>query len=329
MKAKYQKYYDALKGVDLSSGVSTLSGAVSKSTTELAAIKSDSTAWNELGAQAFNDVTLPKIMDSISLLSENITGALTEVVTKCTELVSQLTELDSLEKELESLGSKWTYTEGGSKSQSEVNSHNNKIAELTRKIEEKESSIDGVIAAINGISIKEASSAIEASGTDTTTGTELVATPSDTSASGVLSYTVGKLAEPGKEVQVLGKRATLLDVTVDGKSIGQDGSITIKKGQTVHLKVKIPDEIQNVQTLKRTSADGQRGWSQTVSQKNYPQVNKKDPSTYANAREYDWYITGDQLTSGVTLSQTALFSIPGASLGSYKGMVRVKVKVVE
>ena len=58
MKAKYQKYYDALKGADLSSGVSTLSGAVSKSTTELAAIKSNSTAWNELGAQAFNDVTL-------------------------------------------------------------------------------------------------------------------------------------------------------------------------------------------------------------------------------------------------------------------------------
>ena len=151
----------------------------------------------------------------------------------------------------------------------------------------------------------------------------------DTSPSGVIEYKVGTTSQPGKEAQVLGKRATLLDVQVDGTSLGQDGCITIKKGQTVHLKVKVPDEIENVQTIKRTSADGAGGWSQWVSQQNTPNVNKNDSSTYVNQREYDWYITGTNTTDNITLSQTALFSIPGAKLGSYKGMVRVRVKVVD
>lgn len=154
-------------------------------------------------------------------------------------------------------------------------------------------------------------------------------TTGDTSPSGVLDYKEGKLSEPGKEAQVLGKRATLLDVQVDGHSLGQDGSIVIKKGQTVHLKVKIPDEIENVTTLKRTSVGGAGGWSQWVTQESNPTVDKNNSKTYANQREYDWYITGNKTTGNITLSQTALFSIPGAKLGSYKGMVRVRVQIVD
>ena len=160
--------------------------------------------------------------------------------------------------------------------------------------------------------------------TETESGTNAL---KDNSKSGVVSYKVGTLSEPGKEKAVLGKRATLLDVTVDGNSLGQDGSIVIKKGQTVHLKVKVPDEIENVQTIKRTSADGAGGWSKWVSQKNTPNVDRNDPSTFVNQREYDWYITGNNNTDNITLSQTVFFSIPGAKLGSYKGMVRVRVKV--
>ena len=162
---------------------------------------------------------------------------------------------------------------------------------------------------------------------DSTDKAKQTQTTGDTSKSGVVSYQVGKLSQPGQEAKVLGKRATLLDVTVDGNSLGQDGSIVIKKGQTVHLKVKVPDEIENVQTIKRTSADGGGGWQNIVSQKNTPNVDRNDPSTFVNQREYDWYITGNKTTNNVTLSQTVLFSIPGAKLGSYKGMVRVRVKV--
>ena len=160
----------------------------------------------------------------------------------------------------------------------------------------------------------------------TSSGTQ--AATSANSKSGVLEYKVGNIPEAGSQVSTLGKKATLLDVQVDGQSLGQDGSIVIKKGETVHLKVKIPDEIQGVQTLKRTSADGAGGWSQYVSQENTPNVNKKDASTFVDAREYDWYITGTNDTDNITLSQTALFTVPGGNLGSYKGMVRVRVKVV-
>ena len=284
MKAKYQKYYDALKGADLSSGVSTLSSAVSKSNTEISAIKSDSTAWNELGAQAFNNVTLPAIMDGISLLSENITGALTEVVTKCTELVTALSELDSLEKELEALGSKWSYTEGGSHSKSEVTSHNNKIDELNRKIEEKESSIDGMIAAINGISVKTTKSEVTSSGA-LEGSTPLEATPSDTTTTtgdgkvttdGKTKYSIptdpvvaakkaeflGDCDDPNNYTYYTGNNLygrrnvmTMFDNTT-GEILQDHDSITLKPGETRIITVKLPTDTGEITKITRTTADG-------------------------------------------------------------------------
>ena len=340
MKAKYQKYYDALKGANIGTGQGNLSSAFSSAKTSFNSAKTSlsSTSYTELAATTISNITIPKIGEAIDKAGTGADIAIAEVVTSVTELVSMLEALDSLEKELESLGSKWTYTEGGSKSKSEVNSHNNKIDELTKKVEEQESSIDGEIAAINGITVDsvDISSLVPSAEndfpkqeetTEETTQDGLV--QMDNSPSGVLAYQAGDLSEKGQQTRYINRRALLLDVQVDGNSLGQDGTIVIKRGQTVHLKVKVPDEIQNVQTLKRTSADGKRGWSQWVSQKNYPQVNKKDPSTYANQREYDWYITGNTNTDNITLSQTALFTIPGEKYGSYKGMVRVRVKIVD
>ncbi len=154
--------------------------------------------------------------------------------------------------------------------------------------------------------------------------------------SGVLSYEVGKVPEPGVEaanIQRLdsgsGGRATLLDFQVDGVSLGQDGSITIKKGSTVKITVSFPEEIEGVDTCKRTNYDGGGGWSKYVTQKNDPMVKKNDSSTYVKTRTYDWYITGDE-TGSVTLSQTALFSLTGKhKYGTYKGMCRLHVNIVD
>ena len=336
MKAKYQKYLDALKGADFSSAQSQFTSGVSGAKNNMKSMQSSLSSWQELASTTVNNETLPMISSALDMLESN-GEVLAEVNSKVKELVSSLEALESLENEKDSLGSKWSYTEGGSHTQSEVNSHNNKIDEVDKKIAEQEGTIDGQIAAINGLSVGDVaecyvSATATDTGTETTTEdttTQTETTSTATGPSGVLSYTVGDVPEAGKQVQYLGRKAVLLDVQVDGNSLGQDGSIVIKKGETVHLKVKVPDEIDNVQTLKRTSADGKRGWSNWVSQKNYPQVNKKDSSTYVNAREYDWYITGNQTTDNITLSQTALFSIPGAKYGSYKGMVRVRVKIVD
>jgi len=167
------------------------------------------------------------------------------------------------------------------------------------------------------------------------TGGDLNINKNMLNSSGVLSYEVGKVPAPGVEaanIQKLdsksGGRATLLDIKVNGVSLGQDGTITIKKGQQVKLTVQFPEEIEGVQTCKRTNYDGGSNWNMYVSQQNDPMVKKNDPSTYVDTREYNWYITGNQ-TGEITLSQTALFSLTGNHrYGTYKGMARVRVKIV-
>ena len=153
-------------------------------------------------------------------------------------------------------------------------------------------------------------------------------TVTETGPSGVLEYQVGKLPEPGSIKKYLGRRAVLLDVQVDGHSLGQDGTIKIRQGETVKLTVRIPDEVDGVEWLKRTSADGGSGWWNIVSQENSLKIKRDNPSTYRRAREYTWYITGNKKTKNVTLSQTVQFST-SYNKGSYKGMVRVRVNVVD
>ena len=155
MKAKYQKYYDALKGANIGAGQSNLSSAFSSSKSSMSGVQSalSSSSYTELAAMTINNITIPQISQAMDDAASSASSAIGEVISAVESLVGMLEALDSLEKELESLGSKWTYTEGGSKSKSEVNSHYNKIDELTKKVEEQESSIDGQIAAINGISV--------------------------------------------------------------------------------------------------------------------------------------------------------------------------------
>ena len=91
----------------------------------------------------------------------------------------------------------------------------------------------------------------------------------------------------------------------------------------------MPEEIEGVRTCKRTNYDGGSGWMSMVQQSNDPMVKKFDPSTYVDMREYGWDIVGTR-TGTVTLSQTALFSLDGKHrYGTYKGMVRVRVKIVD
>ena len=171
------------------------------------------------------------------------------------------------------------------------------------------------------------------------TGAERV-TPIETSEtntgdSGVLDFKQGKLSAAEKEQANIQRmdatgngRATLLDIKVNGVSLGQDGEITIKKGEKVKLEVSFPDGI-DVKTLKRTSADGQSNCRDYVTQSNWPSVNRYNSSTFVDTDHYTWYITGNQ-TGDVTLSQTALWSLNGSHrYGTYKGMCRLHVNIVD
>jgi vacuolar-type H+-ATPase subunit D/Vma8 len=292
MKAKYQKYYDALKGANLSGGVSKISSAVNSAKTGLSSMQSSlsSSSWTELGAMTVNNVTIPSLIQDLDLLNTNVTGALTQVVSLCTELVSQLTELEALEKKLESLGDKWTYTEGGSKTQSEVNSHNNQITQTEEQITAKEATIDGTIASINGVSLATVSSTTTSAGTNST-GTDLTATPADTTTTEETTTTTsdGKVYSDGKkkysipsDPTVAAKKAqflgdcddpnnyttytgnnlygrhnvlTLFDNTT-GEIIQDHGSITLKPGETRIITVKLPSDTGEITKITRTTADG-------------------------------------------------------------------------
>ena len=332
MKDYYKKYYDALKGNDFTSKVSGYTSSLSNVNNKLTAIEStiNSSLWIEKGLEIIRNSVIPSLKAQRIQIERGF-ESLNQVTRKVSELVDQLKELDELEHKLESLGGRWNYVDGGKYSKQDVDYHNSEISSFESKIATQESLINSTIIAINSISFvyNDTRSIFSESA-------KKLETVIKENSSGVLSATPGTFYPKGREVNVLGRSATLLDVVCDGKSLGQDGTIVIKKGTTVHLKVKVPDEIKNVSSIRRTSADGTRGpngeiiWKNWVDQECNPNVNRYDSSTWVNQREYDWYITGKEETDdkGITVSQTSFFTIPGGYLDTYKGMTRVNVKVV-
>ena len=337
MKSMYKKYYDALVGKEFSSKVSNYKSSASNSNDKFKAAQSiiESSQWVEKGLEIIKNSVIPSLKMQGDQLNNGL-DALSQATAKVTELIDQLKELDTLDKKLESLGSKWTYSSDGDRTEDSVNSHNNEITETERKISNQESLINSTIAAINSISFNYSSQSSQFSGYMNNLQ-EATKTPP----SGVLEYQVGTLTDEGRNARLLGKAAVILDFTCDNVHLGQDGSIVIKKGTTAHLKVRIPDDVTDVEQIIRTSSDGKQGpnktplWRTWFEQEVTPRANKNDKSTWFNGREYDWYITGTNSTGGdyVTLSQTALFKAPNAPAalrqGSYKGMARLKVKVVD
>ena len=224
MKAKYQKYLDALKGADFSSAQSQFTSGVSGAKNNMKSMQSSLSSWQELASTTVNNETLPMISSALDMLESN-GEVLAEVNSKVKELVSSLEALESLENEKDSLGSKWSYTEGGSHTQSEVNSHNNKIDEVEKKIAEQEGTIDGQIAAINGLSVGDVAECY-VSATATDTGTETETTTEETTKETETTVTT----EFGDAVSVSA------DGTLywDGKtkySIPTDPTIAAKKAQ--------------------------------------------------------------------------------------------------
>ena len=132
-----------------------------------------------------------------------------------------------------------------------------------------------------------------------------------------------------------GKAAQKLHVYHNGQRVYDDACITIKKGETIRLTVNLSDNAGEVKQLTRTSASGQGEkksdpdhWTNWFTAKSEPFVNRYDSSTFVETDNYDWVITGDQVTNGyVILSQTTFHSTDNAP--EFKSMYRIRVKVVE
>jgi len=356
MKAKYKKYYDALKGKNFSSGISKMSSAVDATETGIAQMQSSMSAsgWTELGAMTINNTTIPNMVLDVRMIKSNITGALTQAVTKVTELVSQLTELESLENEKDALGEKWTYTEGGSHTQSEVSSHNNKIDELERKITEKESACDGVIEAINGIKVEMVKPSINITSVAadnsvlTKDDTSTAATVSDGSIASKKAAFLGSVDDPKNYDTVpanfrnMRKTMQLFDNTT-GEIIQDHGTIHLKPGETRVITVKLPTNTGMIQEIHRTTADGNGAYRSgnivtaksdvdpdpnVIDYVNYKSWSNHWPKNRAGLHNnsYDWVITA-KADGSVQCSQTCEYTTSVSKGGNMKAMINLNVVV--
>ena len=164
---------------------------------------------------------------------------------------------------------------------------------------------------------------VTAKSSSTGTGNSTPITPGQSAYSYVSDYVA-----PTSTCDSCGVIAQKLIMTFKGQQIGEDSTITMKKGDTITINVTLPSCCGTPLLLKRTSADGQTGWYNYLSATSLPHVNRYDSSTFIKTNKYDWIIRGDKVTgSAVILSQTAKYSTD-LSADGIKAMVRVRVKVV-
>ena len=126
------------------------------------------------------------------------------------------------------------------------------------------------------------------------------------------------------------KASPNLTLKINGKTYGQDGTITMKKGETLTVNVLLPTKCGKIIRLTRTSADGQSNWRNYASAYSSPSVNRNNPATFVSgATGYKWIITAKE-RGEVILSQTAEFDVKTANglSGNIKSMIRLHVKII-
>ena len=286
MKAQYQKYLDALKGKDFSTPAGQYTSALSSANSKLSSAEStiNSSEWIEKGLEIIKGSVIPSFKSQITQLEGGL-GALSQVGGKVNELVSACEALKSLEEQLTALGEPWSYVEGGKKSRSEVESHNNQITETKQKITEQEGTIDGIVASINGISFSFSSVQTTFSGhiddikrvveedkkvnetTLTSDGKRKYSIPSDPTIAAKKAQFLGDCDDPNNYTTYTGKNLysrrnelELFDNTTGEIIRGDGGKIKIKKGETRVITVKLPSDTGEITKITRTTADGNAGY---------------------------------------------------------------------
>ena len=149
MVGKYEEYYSSLRGDMTAKGkASTFISEVQNMVQEFSSITQVMVYWSGQAKDAMTNDAMTRIMDELRITQENLQTSLgpccdllnklvvelNTMQTKEDEYLQMQNDLERIESELSSLGGKWSYTEGGSRTESEVNSHN---AEVDAKEEEK------------------------------------------------------------------------------------------------------------------------------------------------------------------------------------------------
>ena len=138
------------------------------------------------------------------------------------------------------------------------------------------------------------------------------------------------------------KHMKMFDNTT-GEEIPEDGTITLKAGETRVITVKLPTDTGKINTVVRTTADDLKrsGYSVTTSKSDLdPNPNNVDYVNYKpwsrhmpsdknlqHTNYYDWIIHADKV-GGRQISQTCEYSTDASKGGYLKAMIGLNVKVV-
>ena len=330
----YKNYYEKLANITSNySNFSSLFGEFSASFNNILNGISSST-WKELGKLEIENSYSSMVSNYLKVLNkENET--LAAVCKGANEIYNSCSKLKVLDSKLSS------YEEG-------TDAYNSCVTEIKSTM----SDIDDKVAKLKAI--KDDSEKVQKNSSSTTTETPAIDFSSiDTSnltndeIEKLRKVFIGDIDTDPYTVAVnatyenfrkykRGIKARTLQLFYNGKVLKDGDTITIKKGETARITVKLPQDAGKPTLLRRTTADGykkgnkNRIWEKYVSAHSTPHMDWRPEcrtGTPVRTNHYDWIVTGKKVGQ-TSISQTAEYSSE-ASSRYIKAMVELKVNVVE
>ena len=331
MDAKYQKYYDTLKGKDYSSYVSKYQATLSEVKAKMDSTEGTITAsrWTEKGINLIKSSVIPSLKSQASGIETGL-NALSTACGKVSTLVSQLENLDSLCNSLENAKSAYASADEENKASKKQN-----VDYYADRVKSLESSIDSTIASINGISvnIQDQSASFK---------TSMATLKEYNSLEALKQEFLGSIDDDSWWVDpayaTKAKELLIFD-NKTGKIYKEGDSFDMKVGETRILTVRVPHNAGHVRRVVRTTADGSASYRagnivtgrsdidpdpNNIEFVNY-QYNHFPDEKLLNTISYDWIITATG-PGTCTISQTCEYKVTENG-GTPKAMVDLKVNV--
>lgn len=333
MNAKYQKYYDTIKGKDYSSYVSNYKTAMNDIKVKMNGLEEtiSSSRWTEKGIELIKKSIIPSLkeqVDSINTAFETLSTACSKVKS----MESKLTNLESLCESYDNAVYKYNNASEENKPslRSNVDYYEDRIKSVEREIDDLISEINGLSVSIEDVTISYGESMDKLK--EYTTFENLKAEFLGTLDDGTW-YVDPAYAKKAKEL--------LLFDNTTGEILKEGDIINMKVGETRVLTVRIPHNAGTVKQVIRTSASGDPTFlsghivkavsdinpdPDVVERVNYKySVYWPEDMSILRTNYYDWIITATE-EGTVQISQTCEYKVEENS-GTPKAMVDIKVNV--
>lgn len=332
MDAKYQRYYDTLKGKDYSSYVSKY-----KTTLDQVKTKIDSTAatisssrWTEKGIELIKNTVIPSLKSQASGIETGFTS-LSNACSKVASLTAKLENLESLCTSLSNAQAALSTAtdENRSSRQQNVSYYQDRVSATEREIDSLISEINGISVDIQdqSVSFKTSMDTLKEYNSLEALKQEFLGSIDDDS-----WWVDPAYATKAKELQVF-------DNTT-GKVYKEGDSFDMKVGETRILTVRVPHNAGHITRLVRTTADGSGAYRagnivtgksdidpdpNNIEFVNYQYNHYPEDESLLDTISYDWIITATG-EGTCTISQTCEYKVKENG-GTPKAMVDIKVNV--